>query len=402
MFSPLFQSDAKDAQSDAKSDAKDAHGCIIVIQCDSGHINGDLIACARYRIYDERVKALEKEGINVVHVLFIINLPHQFSTSTFVGFQGDPWISTHIDDLRAYSQDTIEPQLAISATISELFIGNYLGHILALLESAYLLPRQQVSHSYSEEGSPEEETPFLYIDVEDDKGTIQRQSHILCGSDEQQEMCEDLPPPKKSEETSLEPQSPHHSYQDDETEQSPEHTTQHQGRNHNGDILDSEEAEDEQLSAIGRSGDYAETEDQKPKKDDLMTTVTKAKQKYPVVVREDSVNKLTSDSSEIPKSKLPLLTADHQHPIAQCRRLYGCIQAAASKLEDATKDRSTQRVTRLMKLIPRDPADFIGNKLSGNSRKMFPYNYYIDVRPLQLLWNSGNAPLQSSSRTGSR
>ena len=40
---------------------------------------------------------------------------------------------------------------------------------------------------------------------------------------------------------------------------------------------------------------------------------------------------------------------------AQCRRMYSCIQAAVSKLEDASKDRSTQRVSILTKLVPREP-----------------------------------------------
>ena len=61
--------------------------------------------------------------------------------------------------------------------------------------------------------------------------------------------------------------------------------------------------------------------------------------------------------SEVPKPKH--ITVD-QYPIAQCQRLYGCIQAAASRLEDATKDRSTQRVSCLTKLIPRDPVEHIG------------------------------------------
>jgi hypothetical protein len=50
-----------------------------------------------------------------------------------------------------------------------------------------------------------------------------------------------------------------------------------------------------------------------------------------------------------------LMTTDVQTPGGQCRRLYSCIQAAASRLEDSTKDRSTQRVTRLTKLIQRSP-----------------------------------------------
>ena len=99
-----------------------------MIQCDSGHANSDLIACARYRIYDERVKALEQQKNAITHVLFIINLPHELLDSSFVGFQGDPWISAHVDDLKPSSEAVIQPQEAISETISRIFIGGYLDN----------------------------------------------------------------------------------------------------------------------------------------------------------------------------------------------------------------------------------------------------------------------------------
>ena len=86
-----------------------AHGtqkCLVIIQCDSGHLNGDLIACARYRIYD--LNARIDEGL-ITHVLFIIHLPQQVASSSFVGFQGDPWISAHIDDLRPPSDNRVAP-----------------------------------------------------------------------------------------------------------------------------------------------------------------------------------------------------------------------------------------------------------------------------------------------------
>lgn len=96
------------------------HGQVVIIQCDSGHLNGDLIACARYRIYDLRAKA---EGRNTTHVLFIIHLPHHVANSSFVGFQGDPWISSHIDDLRPTSDTGVSAYEAIGLSISELFLG---------------------------------------------------------------------------------------------------------------------------------------------------------------------------------------------------------------------------------------------------------------------------------------
>ena len=95
---------------------------LVIIQCDSGHLNGDLIACARYRIYDFRAKA-DKDQIT--HVLLIIHLPHQVINSSFVSFQGSPWVSYHIDDLRPPTDKTVAASEAIKFTISELFFCNH-------------------------------------------------------------------------------------------------------------------------------------------------------------------------------------------------------------------------------------------------------------------------------------
>ena len=92
---------------------------LVIIQCDSGHLNGDLIACARYRIHDLKIKA-DKEQIT--HVLFIIHLPHQVRNSSFVGFQGHPWISSYIDDLRPTTDYVVSANVALGKTISEIFL----------------------------------------------------------------------------------------------------------------------------------------------------------------------------------------------------------------------------------------------------------------------------------------
>ena len=88
-----------------------------------------MIACAKYRIYDEAVRAKNKNRIQnrdsgVTHILFMIRLPPQNVESQFVGFRGDPWISVHIDDLRQTSEATVIPEQAINAKLSELFIGH--------------------------------------------------------------------------------------------------------------------------------------------------------------------------------------------------------------------------------------------------------------------------------------
>lgn len=95
----------------------------MIIQCDSGHTNGDLIACARYRIYDLRADVRDMDEQQVTHILFIIHLPHQVINSSLVGFQGDLWISSHIDDLRPTTDNSVSASEAIGLSISELFFG---------------------------------------------------------------------------------------------------------------------------------------------------------------------------------------------------------------------------------------------------------------------------------------
>ena len=92
---------------------------LVIIQCDLGGVTGDLIACARYRIYDLRAKADEAQR---THVLFIIHLTHQ-AVGSFIGFQGNPWVSYHIDDLSTSTENTVPASEAIGLSLVELFRG---------------------------------------------------------------------------------------------------------------------------------------------------------------------------------------------------------------------------------------------------------------------------------------
>ena len=98
---------------------------LLIIQCDSGHLYGDLLACARYRIDDEREKSKLRhtKGNGSTHVLFLIHLPRQIdnASSSFVGFQGGSWISAHIDDIRPPLQSDFTLDDAQGASISQLF-----------------------------------------------------------------------------------------------------------------------------------------------------------------------------------------------------------------------------------------------------------------------------------------
>lgn len=394
-------------------------------------MNGDLIACARYRIYDERVKALEKNKIQgrdgTTHVLFIINLPHQVSTSSFVGFQGDPWISTHIDDLRPSYGDTIESLQAISATISELFIGGYINDIWPLLDT---VPQyfQQVAQSENEESSlgvmTSSSTPERQLDKVEEESEIaegdesDEESDMHLGNDEEDQgelALRDHSSEKISAMESLTPQGSDQVipcseqpllYTEQATLQADEPVRQlatvAPTSSGEMEVVDIEEqAEEMEFSVAGslevepltnaQGTTKAQSAIEEIQQDDTSTQVPQAmysdeeahsgeddikplnpelQSVEPVIPGlisasveyegDNAMDVVSLDTSEIPKK--PRFTINH-HPIAQCRRLHGCIQAAASKLEDATKDRSTQRVTHLTKLIPSDPAQHIGNKI---------------------------------------
>ena len=280
-----------------RRDEEDRQNCLLVIQCDSGNLNGDLIACARYRIYDQWVNALNKNKFlnrdGVTHVLFIINLPHQVFSSSFVGFQGDPWISYHIDDLRPVSCDTIETSHAIAMNISELFIGECVHDIAPFLEGT-LAEVPQLLQVFQEKGVEESSTNLATAKTSEiiEPGSIayhESPSHFnSAGSDEHQAGV------------------PHESV------------------------------------AL-------------PSVDESVTQLRASLSTEPEVIL------MTADMNSAERTlKLEIFqTAQklwmRQTPSGQCRRLYGCIQAAASRLEDSAKDRSMQRVTHLTKLIQRSP-----------------------------------------------
>eukprot|EP00731_Ephydatia_muelleri_P024235 Em0016g506a len=104
-----------------KRDTKTVYNTLLIIQCEAGHLYGDLIACARYRVYDQCAKAAFQQGMT--HVVFIIQLPPHTTGSSFVGFQGEPWMSVHIDELHSTELEQFTLRDAMNYRISELFVG---------------------------------------------------------------------------------------------------------------------------------------------------------------------------------------------------------------------------------------------------------------------------------------
>ena len=255
-------------------------------------MSGDLIACAKYRIYDKRAESGNKREV-WTHILFIIHLPRQVVGSAFVGFQGDPWISTHIDDLRPARDSTIALHEAMNVSISQLFYGTMSAD--------------------KGERVGEEISTFV------DEVFQQNESEVMQVEAIQESMEQVEVTPFQEESNSQSPLPP----------LIPPLLEQPQmGTSAEGELL---------------------TEAQEPLK-------------------------FTSDAAELPMQQIlpPLSTRDdfegysdpHSPPpvegnhYTQFRRLHGCIQPAAARLQDSAKnqERATKRVAILVNLIPRNPS----------------------------------------------
>ena len=98
---------------------------ILIVQCDSGDDNFNLIAGARHILMDERNNAPELLGlakIEPVHIALVVQLPRiAGGCRNFVGFQGGQWMSVHIDELRPPGRNTPSIDHLINRPISELF-----------------------------------------------------------------------------------------------------------------------------------------------------------------------------------------------------------------------------------------------------------------------------------------
>ncbi len=316
-----------------------ANKSLVIIQCDSGHLNGDLIACARYRIYD--LKARIDEGLTT-HVLFVIHLPQQVASSSFVGFQGDPWISAHIDDLRPPSDNTVAPDKASTMTMSELFMGKRSRlrrsepeEKLENLSYNDLRGSDMEGDSYKEmepSGSIEDSGEY------DRNEEMQRDMEDLTTSDSEDEGKDSTFQKNRWAKKNLNLRVQRGEDMDIEIE----------GRDSQpmyDSTMNVDDIEDEELTLTPPPTLYS---------GDNLTSVTVAQSinvssPEPVAVRSKNDKKLTGPSliapveMEVVESTSPLYT-----------RLHSCIQAAASRLKDDAYKRSTKRVQLLVRLISKD------------------------------------------------
>ena len=72
---------------------------LVILQCEFGDQNFDLIASVKQRIMDLQNEISKKFNYSLTHIALIVALPRKPGGTRFVGFQGGNWKSVYIDDL---------------------------------------------------------------------------------------------------------------------------------------------------------------------------------------------------------------------------------------------------------------------------------------------------------------
>ena len=110
-------------------EARSQNESMLLVQCEAGDMNSELIACSRYLIQEQRDLALRKYTTEVTpvhcrHLVFVIQLP-RVASGCFVGFQGGVWDEVHIDELRPANQ-TLTPSIT---SLANRKISSLLGSV---------------------------------------------------------------------------------------------------------------------------------------------------------------------------------------------------------------------------------------------------------------------------------
>ena len=94
---------------------------IVLIQCEDGYSNYDLISCAKFKIL-EILSELKPNLNSNFYILFIVRLLSTRQDSSFSGYCGIAWDSVHIDELRP-SHHSLLPSLEFiqNLTVADIF-----------------------------------------------------------------------------------------------------------------------------------------------------------------------------------------------------------------------------------------------------------------------------------------
>ena len=137
----------------------------VLVQCSSGHLNKDLMSCARHKAVDILVnfkkedhwKENYKKQKRKIHMIFIVSLPKTPGGSKFIAFQGGQWTCVHLDDLRSPEENALNFHIALGTQLSELFYPGREGIALhRRLEKCMAAAVAQLPEASDEHGSKED------------------------------------------------------------------------------------------------------------------------------------------------------------------------------------------------------------------------------------------------------
>lgn len=259
-----------------------------------------------------RAKALMNgtQSNHVTHVVFLVNLPVQAAQSTFVGFQGEPWVSCHIEELRPIEEGSITVEGAQGVPISKLFYGGMLQADAEMHE----LERQESDLSSNVEAA---------LTIENTRSIEMDEEQKI---EENNLKMNDLQIVSKVVE----------------------------GK-HNADAMEVEDIKHEELiESISSTRESIE----EPMQEDIQQS-------------EEEEYKNDSSLHSSVEETANIIAVNYERDICsemytQCVRLNSCIQAAASCLQDSTmnKHRAAERVRLLINVIPQKPVFPLGNYYS--------------------------------------
>ena len=270
------------------------------------------------------------------HVLFIINLPVQVVVSSFVGFQGDPWISCHIDELRPSEKGAITLEGAQGVAVSQLFYGgielaerqmpeyerqesdftrNVEGMVFERMRSA-----ENEEQEEEEEKDDKEETKVEHVEREGEEGSEE-------GEDEE-EIQEG---------------------EEEEIQEGEEEEEIQEGEEKDKMLVMDIEDEESALSTSDSTG----TSEEIMRTEQSVGSMRSPSPDSHTALKQESVNAVFQQTKTC---------SDISDMYTQCVRLNSCIQAAASRLQDSVvnKQRAAERVRLLIDVIPRNPVFPLG------------------------------------------
>ena len=361
-----------------------------------------------------RAKALlnQSQGSHTTHVLFIINLPVQVAQSSFVGFQGDPWVSCHIDELRPGEKGAITLEGAQGVAVSELFYGglerkplqyerqesDFTRNAEGMVFEHMISTENEENWEQEEEEHEEVEKETTYkekieemmeIDIEGgeedeevvDKQEIEEEENMEeaaetgseeNGKGETKETGSEVSSEEEQEKTGSEVSNEEEQEKtgsEVSNEEEQEKTGSEENEKTEEDEARSEKiSEEEERENSEVEQDMKETEDREKSgdmqvediEDDLSSsysTQTSEKQMDDKEKVRNSPNDVEITASVNTMSQRMKTYSDMYK---QCVRLNSCIQAAASRLQDSNKQRATERVHLLINIIPRKPVFPLG------------------------------------------